>query len=152
METTTTDCLVLGAGLAGSAYALRLARAGFTVDLLSAGGPFEANTDWAQGGVIFDESPDPSRLRSDILEASDQTANPVAVDQLVREGPDALRELLLDDLQIPFDRNSAGELDRTREGGHAERRIIHTKDATGHAILARVADQVDRTPAIRRHS
>ncbi|HVU18716.1 MAG TPA: FAD-dependent oxidoreductase [Candidatus Didemnitutus sp.] len=152
MEVTTTDCLVLGAGLAGSAYALHAARAGYRVDVLAAGGALEANSDWAQGGVIYDESPDPSLLRSDILAASDQTANPAAVEQLVQEGPSAVRELLLDELQVNFDRDATGDLDRAREGGHRERRIIHAKDSTGHAILSSLAALVDRTPRIQRHS
>ena len=45
MRTVRTDCLVLGAGLAGSAYALRAARAGLKVELLSLGAPLPANSD-----------------------------------------------------------------------------------------------------------
>ncbi|HYC70979.1 MAG TPA: FAD-dependent oxidoreductase [Opitutaceae bacterium] len=152
MNVVRTDCLVLGAGLAGSAYALHAARAGFGVELLSLGPPLQANSDWAQGGIIYDRLGDPAQLRRDILEASDGTANPAAVDQLVREGPGAVEELLLDELQVGFDRDAAGALHLTREGGHRERRIIHTKDGTGHAILAAVAQRVDATPGIRRRA
>ena len=152
METVRTDCLVLGAGLAGSAYALHAARAGFRVELLSAGPPLEANSDWAQGGVIYDVSPDPAALRRDIVAASDGTANPAAVEQLVRDGPAAVKELLLDELAVGFDRDPAGALDLAREGGHSARRIIHAKDTTGHAILSAVAQCVDRTPGITRRS
>ena len=152
MKIIHTDCLVLGAGLAGSAYALHLARAGRTVELLSLGQPLQANSDWAQGGIIYDTSPDPTRLTSDIMEASDGTANPAAIAQLVAEGPAAVKELLLDELDIGFDREATGELQLAREGGHHERRIIHTKDATGHSILAAVAAKVDATPGITRRS
>ena len=89
MKIIHTDCLVLGAGLAGSAYALQAARAGLKVELLSLSVPLQANSDWAQGGIIYDTSPDPAQLAKDILEASDGTANPAAIDQLVREGPAA---------------------------------------------------------------
>ncbi len=152
MKTLRTDCLVIGAGLAGSAYALRAARHGLKVELLSLDGPFEANSDWAQGGIIYDTSPDPEKLARDIFEASDHMANPAAVEQLVRRGPAAVKELLLDELKVGFDRDAQGGLDFTREGGHSERRIIHAKDATGHAILAAVAKRVDATPGITRHS
>jgi len=152
MEVIATDCLVIGAGLAGSAYSLHAARAGFRVDLLSLGGPLEANSDWAQGGIIYDPAPDRGPLTGDIMAASDHTSNPAAVDQLVREGPAALKDLLLDDLDVAFDRDAAGELDRTREGGHGVRRIIHAKDATGHAILAAVAGRVDASAGITRRS
>jgi len=147
-----TDCLVLGAGLAGSAYALHAARAGFRVELLSLGAPLQANSDWAQGGIIYDTTPDPEQLARDILAASDGTANPAAVAQLVQDGPAAVKELLLDELQVGFDREPDGALHLTREGGHHARRIIHTKDATGHAILAAVAARVDATPAITRRA
>jgi len=152
MRTIRTDCLVLGAGLAGSAYALHLARAGRSVELLSLADPLQANSDWAQGGIIYDTSSDPSRLTQDILDASDGTANPAAIAQLAAEGPAAVKELLIDELKIGFDRESTGELHLTREGGHHERRIIHTKDATGHSILAAVAARVDATPGITRRS
>lgn len=150
MKIIRTDCLVIGAGLAGSAYALHAARAGLSVELLSLAEPLVANSDWAQGGIIYDTTPDPASLARDIMDASDGTANPAAIDQLVREGPAAVKELLLDELQVGFDRDAAGSLDYTREGGHSERRIIHAKDTTGHSILAAVARRVDATPRIIR--
>lgn len=152
MKIIETDCLVIGAGLAGSAYALHAARAGFRVELLSMGAPLEANSDWAQGGIIYDTTADPQPLARDIFEASDQTSNPLAVAQLVGDGPAALKELLLDDLAVDFDRDAAGGLDFTREGGHSVRRIIHAKDTTGHAILSAMAARVDSTPGITRRS
>ncbi|MBI2518039.1 MAG: L-aspartate oxidase [Opitutae bacterium] len=150
MKTIQTDCLVIGAGLAGSAYALHAAAAGLKVELLSLGEPLEANSDRAQGGIIYDTSPDPQQLARDILEASAGVANPAAVDQLVREGPAVVKELLLDTLHVDFDREPSGGLDLTREGGHSSRRIIHHKDTTGHAILETVARRVDATPGITR--
>jgi L-aspartate oxidase len=152
MDTIETDCLVIGAGLAGSAYALHAARAGWRVELLSLGGPLEANSDRAQGGIIYDDTPDRELLAHDIIAASDGTSNPAAVEQLVREGPDALRELLLDDLAVGFDRDPSGALDLTREAGHTARRIIHAKDATGHAILEAIQARVDATAGITRRS
>ena len=152
MRTIHTDCLVLGAGLAGSAYAWHAARAGFKVELLSLGEPLRANSDWAQGGIIYDTSPDPAQLAKDILEASDGTANAAAIEQLVREGPAAVKELLLDELHVDFDRDAAGQLDLAREGGHSARRVIHAKDTTGHAILGALARKVDVTPGITRRS
>lgn len=152
MKILRTDCLVIGAGLAGSAYALHGAKAGLAVELLSLGEPLAANSDWAQGGIIYDTTPDPASLARDIMDASDGTANPAAIEQLVREGPAAVRELLLDELHVGFDRDATGGLDFTREGGHSERRIIHAKDTTGHAILASIASRVDATAGITRRT
>jgi L-aspartate oxidase len=147
-----TDCLVIGAGLAGSAYALRAAKLGLSVELLSLAEPLLANSDWAQGGIIYDTAADPASLARDIFDASDRTANPIAIDHLVREGPAAVKELLLDEANVAFDRAPSGGLDFTREGGHSERRIIHAKDASGHAILSAVAQRVDATPKITRRA
>jgi L-aspartate oxidase len=147
-----TDCLVIGSGLAGSAYALQTAQLGLSVEMLSLAEPLAANSDWAQGGIIYDPTGDPELLARDIFEASDRTANPVAVEHLVREGPRAVDEFLLEDLPVPFDREPAGGLHFTREGGHSARRIIHAKDATGHAILATIAARVDGTPKITRRA
>lgn len=152
MKIFRTDCLVIGSGLAGSAYALQAAKLGLSVEILCLSEPLAANSDWAQGGIIYDTTHDPDLLARDIFEASDRTANPVAVEHLVREGPRAVEELLLDDLHVPFDRDTAGSLDFTREGGHSARRIIHAKDATGHAILTAVAARVDATPQITRRA
>jgi len=152
MKIIRTDCLVLGAGLAGSAYALQAARAGLSVELLSLAEPLAANSDWAQGGIIYSSGSDPATFAADIMEASDGVANPAAIEQLVREGPAAVEELLLDDLRVPFDRRADGGLDFTREGGHHERRIIHIKDATGHAILSALARRVDETKGISRRT
>jgi L-aspartate oxidase len=152
MQILRTDCLVIGSGLAGSAYALQVARSGLSVELLSLAEPLVANSDWAQGGIIYDTAPDPSALARDIFEASDHTANPAAVAQLVTEGPAAVKEMLIDLLHVGFDRDASGELDFTREAGHSERRIIHAKDATGHAILSKVVDRVNATPRITRRT
>ncbi|MES2694313.1 MAG: FAD-dependent oxidoreductase [Verrucomicrobiota bacterium] len=152
MKTLRTDCLVIGAGLAGSAYALHAAKLGLSVELLSLAEPLAANSAWAQGGIIYDTAQDPAALARDIFEASDRTANPLAVDHLVREGPAAVREMLLDEAHVGFDRTPDGELDFTREGGHSERRIIHAKDASGLAILTAVAKRVDATLKISRRS
>jgi len=152
MQFVRTDCLVIGAGLAGSAYALQAAKLGLSTELLSLAEPLKANSDWAQGGIIYDTNPDPTSLARDIFEAGDHMSNPAAAEQLVREGPRAVKELLIDELSVDFDRNQEGQLDFTREGGHEARRIIHSKDATGHAILSAVAARVDATKRITRRA
>ena len=152
MKIVRTDCLVIGAGLAGAAYALHAARAGLDVQLISKGGDYEANSDRAQGGIIYDTNGASGLLAKDIMEASAGSANPAAVDSLVREGPLAVEELLMGDYPVEFDRNDDGSLEFTREGGHSARRIIHSRDLTGHAILKSIARQVNEAPGITRRA
>jgi L-aspartate oxidase len=150
VETIRTDCLVIGAGLAGSAYAHYARKEGLSVvmicaDELSSG----TNSKWAQGGIIFDTSYHPEQLEADIMSASDHTANPEAVASLVREGQKAVQSLLLDELHVPFDRELDGSLKFTREGGHSEKRIIFSKDVTGRAILNNFHDYVRSLEGLR---
>ena len=152
MRVITTDCLVIGAGLAGSAYALQMAASGFTVEVLALGDPQDCNSDWAQGGIVYDAEGDPGLLAADITAASDGAANPAAVAQLVKDGPRAVEEILLRGAQVEFDRDVAGALDLTKEGGHSSRRIIHAADRTGHAILSAVARQVSASSRITRRA
>jgi L-aspartate oxidase len=152
MRVLQTDCLVIGAGLAGSVYALQAAKSGQKCELLSLAGPLVANSDWAQGGIVYDTSPDPTALARDIFAAGDHMSDPAAVEQLVREGPRIVKEVLIDGLGVAFDRDGAGRLDFTREGGHGERRIIHSRDTTGHAILSAAARRVDSTVQITRRA
>ncbi len=143
MDTIRTDCLVIGAGLAGCSYAHYASQLGMSVTLvcsneLSKG----ANSQWAQGGIIFDTSLNAEQLKRDIISASDGTSNPEAVDSLVEHGQEAVQSLLLDELNVPFDREKTGDLKYTREGGHTDRRIIFSKDLTGLAILTNMHEHV----------
>lgn len=139
MRIHRTDCLVIGAGLAGSAYALRAAKRGLAVELLSLAGPLAANSDWAQGGIIYDTSPDPEALTRDILEAGDNMSNPAAVEQLVREGPGIVKQVLIDELGVGFDRDAKGQLDFTLEGatGRGGSSIPAMRRATPYSPLLR---------------
>lgn len=149
MDTLRTDCLVIGAGLAGGAYAHYAAQHGHRSLVLAAAEDMaQANSDWAQGGIIYDLDFDGAALAEDIDKASDHTANPAAVDWLVRHGPGAVRELLIDELQVAFDREADGELKFTREGGHSRKRIIFHKDTTGHGILTRLHDRLRAHPEV----
>lgn len=143
MDTIRTDCLVIGAGLAGSAYAHHACSLGLSVTLICAEQLSNgANSQWAQGGIIFDTSYHPDQLEKDIMVASDHTANPEAVHSLVQEGQAAVQDLLLDRLHVPFDRSETGDLQFTREGGHSDKRIIYAKDVTGRAILTNFHEYV----------
>jgi L-aspartate oxidase len=132
------DVIVIGGGVAGCAAALSAARKGVSVVMLTKlPDPEEANTRYAQGGIIYtgpDDSPD--LLARDILDAGAWAGDPEAARLLAREGPPLVKRLLVDELSVPFDPDEPGfeGLHLTREGAHSVERIIHRHDTTGSAI------------------
>lgn len=143
--------LVLGTGIAGLATAFVLARRGIKVLLLTkASAPDDCNTAHAQGGIIyFGKGDSPKSLVRDVLRAGAGLCSPEAVAHLAAQGPRVVKEILLDEVGVPFTRTTGGDLDFTREGAHSIARIVHAADATGRAIeealLSRVAQEKNIT-------
>ena len=131
-----TDVLIIGCGIAGGTAALQLAEAGCHVTLVTrTTEPGDSNTYYAQGGIIYRGADDsPALLAEEISRAGAGHCNPKAVSILAEEGPTLVREILVDKVGVPFDRNGGGQLSLTREGGHSIPRIIHAADFTGRAI------------------
>jgi len=130
-----TEVLVLGTGIAGCAAALAAARGGAEVTLVTrAGDARESNTFYAQGGIVGRPPGDsPELLAADIRRAGDGLCDPEAVDLLAREGPELVRDLLIDELDVPFDREGS-DFHWTLEGAHSVARVLHVKDETGAPI------------------
>jgi L-aspartate oxidase len=132
-----TDVLVIGAGIAGAATALRLAQdTRYHVTVITrAYDPEESNTRYAQGGIVARGDEDSvDLLVEDVLRAGAGLSLPASVRLLARKGPDLVQRVLVDQAQVPFDRGPEGDLSQTREGGHTVSRILHVGDATGRAI------------------
>jgi len=131
-----TEVLIIGCGIAGNVAALQLADAGVPVTVVTrAHEPQESNTYYAQGGIIFRGSDDtPSLLMEDINRAGAGHCNPRSVAILAEEGPDLVREILIEKVGVPFDQTLNGDLELIREAGHSTRRILHATDITGRAI------------------
>jgi L-aspartate oxidase len=148
-----TDVLIIGCGIGGGTAALQLAQAGVNVTLVTrARDPLNSNTNWAQGGVIYRGKPDedsPEMLIEDTLRAGAGYCNPVAVKTLAEEGPTLVKEILIDKLRVPFDRDTNGEISLALEGGHSAPRIIHAADATGAAIENAIIDAIKKQPRIQ---
>ena len=147
-EPTATDVLILGCGIAGGTAALELARAGLRVTLVTrAEDPQDSNTYWAQGGIIYRGLEDsPALLAKDIHNAGAGLCDSKAVDILAEEGPPLVRSMLMEQLQVPFDRRDDGQLALGREGGHSVPRIVHAADATGKAIESALISEIQRQP------
>jgi L-aspartate oxidase len=143
--------LIIGTGIAGLTAAYALARAGIRVLLVTkASEPSDCNTTWAQGGIIYRGSGDSARrLAEDIVLAGAGLCRDEAVRSLAFDGPKVVRQILIDELGVPFDRGDEGELDLTQEGAHSLPRIIHSGDATGKAIETTLLRQVRAEKNIR---
>ncbi len=127
-----SDFLILGSGIAGLFTALKAAEFG-QVTVLTKKSIKDSNTDMAQGGIAaaVNEEDSPFLHLEDTLEAGAGLCDINAVDVLVREGPDRVRELI--SAGTAFDMKN-GSVDLTREGAHGRPRILHAADATGEAI------------------
>lgn len=129
------DVIVLGSGIAGLTYALKMAAHG-EVAIITKRAPHASNTFWAQGGIATVMDPDDSFEShiEDTIVAGDYLNNREVVRVCIEEGPARLAELMA--LGVAFDRSEEDPeaLDLTREGGHSARRVVHAKDMTGAAV------------------
>jgi len=132
-----TDVLIIGSGIAGATAAYYLAEGGCDVVILSTDkDPMESASNYAQGGIVYRSPSDtPEKLIKDIMSGGCNLNFEKAVRFLCEKGPDLVKSLLIDELNIDFTRNSDGELDYTLEAAHSERRIIHALDKTGNKII-----------------
>jgi L-aspartate oxidase len=144
------DYLVLGSGIAGLSFALKVAPRG-RVAIVTKKDRAESNTNYAQGGIAAVTSKEDSfesHVR-DTLTAGAGLCKKNVVRTIVEEGPARIAELI--ELGMKFserdapDEDGGKQLDLGREGGHSKRRILHAKDVTGReierALLAAVAQQ-----------
>jgi L-aspartate oxidase len=145
------DFLVLGSGIAGLTYAIKVAEAlpEAKIAIVTKADAKESNTKYAQGGiaVVTDEISDSFEQHiQDTLIAGDGLCDPKIVELVVKEGPDRLNELL--DWGTNFDKKKKGNFDLGREGGHTQNRILHHKDITGYEIETTLLEKVAQLPNI----
>ena len=142
------DFLVIGSGIAGMSFALKVAHKG-TVALICKAGLEEANTYFAQGGIAsvtnlavdnFDKHIE------DTMIAGDWISDRAAVEKVVRNAPGQISELIK--WGVNFDKKDNGEFDLHKEGGHSEFRILHHKDNTGAEIQESLIEAVKQHPNI----
>jgi L-aspartate oxidase len=142
-----TDFLVIGSGLAGMSFALKVADFG-TVILMTKTVLEETNTWYAQGGIasVMYAPDNLEKHVQDTLMAGDGLCNERIVRMVVEEGPGQVKELI--NWGAKFDRNTDGKFDLNREGGHSEYRILHHKDNTGAEIMRALSERVRSHPNI----
>jgi L-aspartate oxidase len=146
-----TDFLVIGSGIAGLTYALKIAKQfpDKKVLVITKTNADETNTKYAQGGIagVWDEDKDSfDKHIDDTLIAGDGLCNKHIVEIVVKEGPERIREII--EYGASFDKNETGEYALGREGGHSEYRILHHKDVTGKEMERALLHEVATTPNI----
>ncbi|WP_289735793.1 L-aspartate oxidase [Paramuribaculum intestinale] len=142
------DYLVIGSGIAGMSFALKVARTG-RVALICKSTLEEANTALAQGGVasVTDlQLDDFDKHIHDTMVAGDWLSDPKAVEKVVREAPSQISQLL--QWGVDFDRREDGSFDLHREGGHSEFRILHHADNTGYEIQQSLIRRIRESESI----
>ncbi len=144
----TTDILVIGTGIAGLAFALKVADHAEVV-LVCKSKIDDTNTSFAQGGIAsVMYSPDNFEKHvQDTLVCGDGMCDEEVVRMVVASAPEQIRQLV--DWGVKFDRSPTGEYDLAREGGHSEHRILHHKDNTGAAIEEALVKKVKAHPNIQ---
>lgn len=135
------DFLVIGSGIAGLSYALKVADHG-KVAVVSKTELKETNTAYAQGGIssVMYAPDNFEKHIDDTLIAGDGICRPEPVRKVVTEAPEQIQQLLQWGTQ--FDKHQDGTFDLHREGGHSEYRILHHKDSTGAEIQRSLIEQV----------
>ena len=146
-----TDYLVIGSGIAGLTFSVKIAEKfpDRKVVIVTKASEDESNTKYAQGGVaiVLDKEKDSyNKHINDTLIAGDGLCNEDVVKLVIKEGPKRLKELLL--WGANFDVNARGEFDLGKEGGHSEYRVVHHKDITGHEIERALLAKAHQLPNI----
>ena len=136
------DFLVIGSGIAGLSFALKVAEYG-RVAIVTKKGAMETSTNYAQGGIasVFGQYDSFDLHIRDTLEAGDGLCKKHVVEMVIESGPERVRELM--NWGVTFTEDSVGnlELDLGLEGGHSQKRIVHAGDFTGHAIEQALVDR-----------
>lgn len=143
----TYDFLVIGSGIAGMSFALKVAAHGkvaiVTKNLLE-----DANTYYAQGGIatVSQALDNFDKHISDTCIAGAGLCNKEVVEKVITEAPQQIKELI--DWGVNFDKNEKGDFDLHKEGGHSESRILHHKDSTGAEIQTSLITAMKNHPNI----
>ncbi|HVE61849.1 MAG TPA: L-aspartate oxidase [Chitinophagaceae bacterium] len=143
-----TDFLVIGSGIAGLTYALKVAQQcpDKKITILTKAASDETNTKYAQGGVAVVNDLENDSFQKhieDTLIAGDGLCDREVVEIVIKEGPARVQEII--DWGTKFDKDSEGDYKLGMEGGHSEFRILHYKDVTGKEIERALLEAINRS-------
>ncbi|MBP7210866.1 MAG: L-aspartate oxidase [Paludibacteraceae bacterium] len=141
------DFMVIGSGIAGMSFALKVADKG-KVAILCKTKLEEANTNLAQGGIasVTNDTDKFDKHIADTLIAGDGICNESVVRMVVENAPREIDQLV--QWGVDFDKDASGNFDLHKEGGHSEFRILHHKDSTGAEIQHSLVKRINQHPNI----
>ena len=143
------DFLVVGSGIAGLSYALRVARLGKVI-VVTKKRDVDTATNLAQGGIAAVLSNDDSfeLHEQDTLVSGAGLCDLDVVRIVVGEGPERIRDLIDIGVQFVKEEKDKNNLSLGREGGHSRRRVAHAYDLTGKEIERALLEKVKATENI----
>jgi L-aspartate oxidase len=144
-----TRFLVIGSGVAGLHTAWRASAHG-EVFVLTKKSLFDSATAYAQGGIAaaLGAGDSPELHRKDTLAAGAALCDSAAVEVLVAEGPQRVRDLA--SAGARFDLGSDGQFSLGKEAAHSRKRIVHAQgDQTGAEVARTLIERVHESPAIK---
>jgi len=141
------DFLVIGSGVAGLSFAIKVAKYG-KVCIATKSKVDDSATSWAQGGIAaVMYTPDSFEKHiQDTIVAGDGLCDERMVRIIIQESTERIKELIR--WGTKFDRTKSGRFDLAKEGGHSEYRVLHHKDSTGREIEDTLVHQVRQHPNI----
>lgn len=147
MKQRKVDFLIIGSGIAGLTFALKVAAKGKVI-IITKANEDDSNTKYAQGGIAgVMHGPDSVEDHvKDTLIAGAGLCDENIVRMVVKEGPERIREII--EWGTRFDKNESGDYDLAMEGGHSAHRVLHYKDATGNEIERALLQQIHQHPNI----
>jgi L-aspartate oxidase len=148
MQNYRSDFLVIGSGIGGLSFALKVADKG-TVILITKSSLEDTNTSYAQGGiasVTYDPDSFEKHVQDTVI-CGDGLCNEEVVKMVVTKAPAQISQLM--QWGVKFDRKANGKYDLAKEGGHSEHRILHHKDNTGYEIQRALSQKVRQHPNIQ---
>ena len=146
-STIKSDYLVIGSGVAGLSFALKVAEHGKVI-VISKQSAGESNTSYAQGGIasVTKDSDTIQKHINDTLIAGAGLCHHDAVELALSEAPERIKDLI--DWGVNFTKSSDGAYDLAKEGGHSEHRILHAADMTGAEIQRALLEKARANPNI----
>ena len=127
------DFVVVGTGVSGLSFALEASKHG-SVAVITKRASENSNTAWAQGGIccVADDEDSFESHIADTVDAGAGLCDHDVVKTIVESAPSAIEKMV--NIGVQFDKNSLGKYELGKEGGHSQRRVLHSKDTTGKEI------------------